>query len=213
MPRTLFRHTIAAALLMALTLAGCSSTTPGAAGDGKPGGAGQVPVEQDRGERKISWVPPGPGTGVYGYGEGTSEDSAWQKAFDDRDCNAIAALGSQRGQPQLYTGLGAACRAVLDNDPQSWPAAEAALRHLARPADCLDQSAFRLLSDLVGAHRQAPHATIRIVDAPKGAGCASRGPTTPPTPVPTTESSPSSGDSTTPGHTARTDGLTPIMNR
>lgn len=112
---------------------------------------------------QVAWVPPGPGD-LFGFDRMPDELEEWYKAFRERDCDAIAALGPQRAQPQLYAGLGDACRAVLEDNDQSWPSAEVALQNVGNPTDPLDREARRLLSDLVTAHQRAPNADIRIVD-------------------------------------------------
>lgn len=75
------------------------------------------------------------------------------------------------GQPQLYAGLGDACRAVIRHDVQRWPSAQSALQQVNDPDTCLDRWALRLLRDLVTAHQRNPDAEIQIVDAQGGTHC------------------------------------------
>lgn len=131
---------------------------------------------------EVAWVPPGPGSS-YPYETYGVREARWHKAFDNRDCAAIAALGPEHDQRQLYAGLGDACRAVRQKNDRLWTSAEVALRRVNNPADCLDQLAVRLLRDLVIAHRRAPHANIRIVDPEPGEDCGSDDPSPPPTSV------------------------------
>lgn len=135
------------------------------------------------GDAHVAWVPPGPGNEFPRYDDGQKTAARWHKAFSDHDCDAIAALGPERDQRQLYAGLGDACRAVLKKNDRLWSSAEVALRHVGDPTDCLDRSALRLLRDLVMAHQRAPHADIDIVDSPRGAACDSDGPASPSTSV------------------------------
>jgi hypothetical protein len=141
-------------------------------------------------EAEVAWVPPGPGSRYApappyspghppGRNEGEGAAARWHMAFDKHDCAAIAALGPERNQRQLYAGLGDACGAALKKNDPSWPSAEAALQHVGNVTDPLDQSALRLLRDLVVAHQRAPHATIRIVDPSPGSVTPTRGSVTP----------------------------------
>lgn len=121
--------------------------------------------DSDIDSTQVAWVPPGPGD-WFGIDRMSEDLEQWYKAFRERDCDAIAALGPKRAQPQLYAGLGDACRAVLEDNDQSWPSAEAALQNVGNPTNRLDREARRLLSDLVTAHQRAPNADISIVDPP-----------------------------------------------
>jgi len=157
---------------------------PGGGVTGRPGfhppggGGGEV------GPQEVAWVPPGPGN----VGPASPPDdpspvppdtgaARWYEAFEDRDCDAIAKLGPERGQQRLYAGLGDACRAVTgaENRKNRWAAAEAVLQHVDAPSNCLDWLALRLLRDLVVAHQRAPDAEIRITESPDGPGDACRG--------------------------------------
>jgi len=152
---------------------------PGGGVTGRPGfhppggGGGEV------GPQEVAWVPPGPGNVGPATPPDTGEPGAarWYEAFEDRDCDAIAKLGPERGQQRLYAGLGDACRAVAgaENRKNRWAAAEAALQHVDAPSNCLDRLALRLLRDLVVAHQRAPDAEIRITESPDGPGDACRG--------------------------------------
>ncbi|MGH8572604.1 MAG: hypothetical protein ACREX8_08520 [Gammaproteobacteria bacterium] len=99
-------------------------------------------------DTEVAWVPPGPGN-LFRLDELAEEVTRWFEAFRERDCDAIAALGPERDQRQLYAGLGDACRAVLEDNDQLWPSAEVALQNVGNPTDPLDRSALRLLRDLV----------------------------------------------------------------
>jgi len=152
---------------------------PGGGVTGRPGfhppggGGGEV------GPQEVAWVPPGPGNVGPATPPDTGEPGAarWYEAFEDRDCDAIAKLGPERGQQRLYAGLGDACRAVAgaENRKNRWAAAEAVLQHVDAPSNCLDWLALRLLRDLVVAHQRAPDAEIRITESPDGPGDACRG--------------------------------------
>jgi hypothetical protein len=168
------------------------SSNPGSSnpGSSNPGGLDGDPADPSSGDTRVAWVPPGPGNEFPRRHHGHAEDR-WYKALSDHDCDAIAALGRERGQRQLYAGLGDACRAALKKDDRLWTSAEVAWRQVSDPTDCLDRSALRLLRDLVMAHQRAPHAHIDIVNSPSGAACDSDRPTltpTPESPSPTPES-------------------------
>ena len=135
-------------------------SSPGTSDSGAPSPGAPDPSSDDV---QVAWVPPGPGNLFPHYDD---SDTRWRSAFANHDCDAIAALGPDRNQQQLYTGLGDACGAALKKNNQSWPSAQVALQHIDNPTDPLDKSALRLLRDLVMAHQRAPHATIRIVDPP-----------------------------------------------
>jgi hypothetical protein len=165
---------------------------PGAPNPGVPNlgvpnpGAGTPGLGTD--DTKVAWVPFGPGSEFrHRVGspnppyQGTA--AGWNRAFRNHDCDAIAALGPERDQRQLYAGLGDACRAVLKKNHQLWISAEAALRHVDDPTDCLDRLALRLLRDLVMTHQRAPHADIHIVDPPPGTACGPDNSPTRPTSV------------------------------
>lgn len=131
---------------------------------------------------EVAWIPPGPGNDYYGAQD--DRQKHWSTAFANRSCSAIAALGSERGQQQLYAGLGSACQAVPDNDDRLWDSAEVALNNIDDPTDCLDQSVLRLLRNLVTTHRRFPYATIHIIGPPQGtSACGSRDSTSQPPPV------------------------------
>jgi len=142
---------------------------------GNPNPRDPNPGNPNPGEEEVAWVPPGPGSSAPELppddGDQPRPWDRWFWAFDHRDCDAIAALGQERHQRPLYEGLGDACRAVLRDEDQFWPAVEAALQNVGNPTNCLDQSALRLLRDLVTAHQRAPNAKIRIVDHPPGREC------------------------------------------
>lgn len=194
MSGTLFGRTPVAVLLVALTVLGCGQIEPGRAGesgsgaeseptatsqprDGQPDSTQRDDTQPDDAQpddgafdpdpvdTQVAWVPPGPGD-LFGFDRMSDELARWYKAFGERDCDAIAALGPQRDQQQLYAGLGDACRAVLEDNDQSWPSAEVALQNVSNPTDPLDREARRLLRDLVMAHQRAPNADIRIVGPP-----------------------------------------------
>jgi hypothetical protein len=126
-------------------------------------------------DTQVTWVPPGPGSDFPPL----IDEQEWYRAFRKHNCDAIAALGSERDQRQLYAGLGDACRAVQHNNDRLWASAESELQHVDDLTDCLDQLALRLLRDLVMAHQRAPHANIRIVDPPPGTTCGSHDPSRP----------------------------------
>lgn len=172
---------------------------PGGHQPGEPpfatAGPGSPPSEAPPSEQppspappQVSWVPPGAGTKgpLPSDGDGPPQSTTavrrWQQAFDKRDCSAIAALGPERGQPELYAGLGDACRAVIQHDDQLWPAAERASQQVNDPDNCLDRVALRLLRELVTAHQSSPHAEIQIVKPPPGRLCEPQH-TRSPTPV------------------------------
>ena len=140
-----------------------------------------TPIPEPVDPPQVAWVPPGPGNTTFPYDNG--REARWASAVDDRNCDAIAALGPEREQQQLYSGLGAACRAVRSNNDQLWTSAEVALQQVDDPIDCLDRSALRLLRDLVMAHRRAPRANIHIVDSPPGPRCDPDSSSPPPTPI------------------------------
>jgi len=190
----LFGRVTAAVLLVALAVVGCGDAEPGGAGTVGPRSPGEAtgdpnpgdlnpgnpnprdpnPGNPNPGEEEVAWVPPGPGSSVTAPPDDGDQPRPWDRwfwAFDHRDCDAIAALGQERHQRPLYEGLGDACRAVLRDEDQFWPAVEAALQNVGNPTNCLDQSALRLLRDLVTAHQRAPNAKIRIVDHPPGREC------------------------------------------
>lgn len=155
-----------------------------------PSSQPEVPTPST-GDTIVAWVPPGPGGSFPHYSPdepNNSEPAAaarWREAFGKRDCDAIATLGPERNQRQLYAGLGDACRAVLKGNDRLWTSAETALQHVDNPHECFDQLALRLLRDLVMAHRHAPHAQIHIVDSPPGTACQSNSPSPPASPSPT----------------------------
>jgi hypothetical protein len=164
MSETTFGHVTLAGLLLALVV-GCGQAESGSAGLDIP----------------VAWVPPGPGNAAFQRDNGRA--AQWSSAFRNHDCDAIAALGPERNQQQLYSGLGDACRAVLRKNDQLWTSAEVALQHVDDPTDCRDRSALRLLRDLVMAHQRAPHANIHIVDPPPGPPCGPGDSPLPPTSI------------------------------
>ncbi|MGH3982811.1 MAG: hypothetical protein ACRDST_09065 [Pseudonocardiaceae bacterium] len=169
---TLFGRTTVAGLLVTLTVLGCGQIEPGRTGEPGPGPVSETIVtsQPDDGQpddtqpddtqpddgtidpspidTEVAWVPPGPGN-LFRLDELAEEVTRWFEAFRERDCDAIAALGPERDQRQLYAGLGDACRAVLEDNDQLWPSAEVALQNVGNPTDPLDRSALRLLRDLV----------------------------------------------------------------
>lgn len=211
MSGALFGRVIVVGLMVGLAAIGCGSAgSSGASGRG-PGTSIEVPgvpssAVPDSGVPSpgtspplVAWVPPG--AGDIGPAAPDPPAARWRRAFNNHDCDAIAALGPQRGQVQLYTGLGDACKAVLQNNDRFWPAAEAALRRVGRPTDCLDRSALRVLEDLVATHRRAPHAKIHIVEPPAGRRCGSDDTSASPTAAPPGGAVPSPGNSTPPAAT------------
>jgi hypothetical protein len=160
---------------------GPSNPGPSNPGPSNPGGLDGDTADPSSDDTHVAWVPPGPGK-EFPHEHRRHAEDRWYKALSDHDCDAIAALGPERGQRQLYAGLGEACRAALKKDDRLWTSAEVAWRQVSDPTDCLDRSALRLLRDLVMAHQRAPHAHIDIVNSPSGAACDSDPPTLIPTP-------------------------------
>ncbi len=199
MAGTRFGRVTVTGLLVALAVGGCDATELGGAEAAPQGPVGEAsggpganpgpdgsnpanpgpdgsnpanpgPDSSNPANPEVAWVPPGPGIGIDYK---SPETDRWYEAFNNRDCKAIAALGPERNQQQLYQGLGEACLAIYRDEDRSWSAAEVALRRVGdEPIDCLDRLAFRLLRDLVMAHQRAPDAEIRIVNSPPGDACS-----------------------------------------
>lgn len=65
----------------------------------------------------------------------------------------------------MYQGLGDACHAVADGDPDKWDTAKRALTATDRIDSCPDWLARELLARLVEAHERSPAAQIRFHEA------------------------------------------------
>lgn len=106
-----------------------------------------------------------------GGGADGPEDEAFF-ALLEGDCGHVFAMatGNVEGDElrggsvrTLYEGVGAACLAAFERQPQHWSRAEAALTRLAGQTsglDCEQQTVYRLLEQLVSAHRTEPNATL-----------------------------------------------------
>jgi len=97
--------------------------------------------------------------------------STWLAAMTSRNCVAIGQLASDKTHAQyaqVYRGLAAACNGVL-GAATSWGLAQSVAKSSPPPPtqSCQDLAAYRLLANLVEAHRLNP-IRIEIIDPPAG---------------------------------------------